>query len=83
MKYEFGKVINGIAKYLDSEMYPGMNDFQEFLARVLVGRVINNQEHIKGLIMDNGFIRSFGIIDDDGMVEVDSLMTDIKKEIAR
>lgn len=83
MKCEIGKVIDGISKYIDSEIYSGMNDIQEFAARVVIGRLINNKEQVKDYFVNNGFIRTFGFVDGDGMVDVGSLMTDIKKEIER
>ena len=73
MKCELGKVIDGISKYIDSEMYSGMNDLQEFAARVLIGRVITNKDNVKEYLVNNGFIRTFGIIDGDGMVDVEGL----------
>ena len=39
MNYEFEKVINGIAKYINNEIYPGMNQLQEFAARVAVSLI--------------------------------------------
>lgn len=83
MKYEFEKVIEGLAQYLNDELYVGMNDVQEFAARVLIGRVINNQDVIKDSLVNNGFIRTFGVIDADGMVDVEGLARDIKREIER
>ena len=83
MKYEFEKVIDGMSKYINDEIYVGMNDLQEFTARVIVGRIINNQENVKEMLINNGFMRTFGIIDTEGMVDVDSIANDIKREIAR
>lgn len=83
MKYEFEKVIDGMSRYINNEIYEGMNDLQEFAARVIVGRIINNQENVKEMLINNGFIRTFGIIDDEGMVDVYSLANDIKREISR
>lgn len=83
MKYEFEKVIDGLSKYINDEIYAGMNDLQEFAARVMVGRIINNRENVKEMLINNGFIRTFGVIDTEGMVDVDSLAADIKREIAR
>lgn len=82
-KYEFERVIDGLVQYINDELYSGMNDIQEFAARVLVGRVINNQEHIKETLVNNGFIRTFGVIDSDGMVDVVGITNDIKREIGR
>lgn len=83
MNYEFEKVLNGIAKYINNEIFPGMNQLQEFAARVVVGRILNNEKNIKNMIVNNGFIKTFGIVDEEGMIELESLMHDIKREIAR
>lgn len=83
MKYEFEKVIEGISKYIDKEIYSKMNDLQEFAARVLIGRFFSNEENVKQSLINNGFIRTFGIIDNNGMIDVNMLFDDIKREIAR
>ncbi len=84
MKYEFEKVIEGISKYINNNnLYSKMNDLQEMVARLAVGRVITNQATIKEALANNAFIRTFDIIDRDGMVDVDALAADIKREISR
>ena len=83
MLYKFERVMDGIAKYINDEIYVGMNDLQELIARMAVGRIIDNGEQIKAALENNGVIRTLGIIDGEGMVDVDSLMKDIKKEIER
>ena len=83
MKHEFEKVINGIAKYIDKEVYPAMNDLQEFGARILVGRILNNQQAVKSALINNGFIRTFGVIDSDGMIDVEELAKEIKTELSK
>ena len=83
MRYEFNRVIDGISRYIDAEIYSRMNDLQEFAARVLVGRFISNEDTVKDSLVNNGFIRTFGILDGDGMVDVITLAKDIKREIAR
>lgn len=83
MKYTFEKVIDGVIDYIGEELLKGMNDVQEFAARILISRVLNNQEHIKDALVSNGFIRTFGIIDSEGNVDIEGLAHDIKREIAR
>lgn len=77
---EFERVINGIVKYLNSEIYKGMNDWQEMLARIAVSRAVNNAQNIKSALSNNPFIRTFAIIDENGMVDVDGLMRDIRSQ---
>ena len=83
MKYEFEKVIDGLSKYINDELLSGMNDWQKFSARLMLGRAINNQETIKNMLIHNGFIRTFGVIDDDGMIDVKDIMKDIRREIEK
>lgn len=79
----FEKVINGILKYMDAEIYGTMNDWQEMAARIAVSRLLRNSDNIKKALVNNTFIKTFAIIDDEGNVDVDGLMQDIKAEIGR
>ena len=79
----FEKVIDGINRSIDSEIYSNLNDLQELLARIVVGRVNSNAENIKAVLMSNGFAKTLCIIDSDGMVDIGRLMQDIRREIER
>lgn len=83
MNYEFEKVLHGIAKYIDKEIIPGMNAVQEFSARVIIGRIMHNGKALKELLVNNGFIKTFGIVDEHGLIELKPIAHDIKREIAR
>lgn len=83
MKYEFEKVMDGISTYMDEEIFAGMSDWQDFIARVMVGRLLGNQEEIKEMLMHNGFFRTFGIMDSEGMIDVHMLATDIRRELSK
>ena len=81
MKFE--SVIDGINRYLDKEIYGNLNDLQEFVARLAVGRINQNSEAIKTALINNGLARTLCIVESEGMVVIDSLSQDIKKEIDR
>ena len=83
MKVSFETVLDGIAKFLDKNIYTGMNDWQELIARIFAGRIFDARESIKTAIVNSGFIRTFGIIDEDGNVDIESLAKDIKRELQR
>lgn len=83
MKASFETVLNGIAKFIDKNVYAGMNDWQELIARIFVGRIFDARENLKSAFVNSGFIRTFGIIDENGNVDVESLAKDIKREIQR
>lgn len=83
MKHPFEKVIEGIAQYINTHLYAKMNDWQEFIARVFIGRFFENTDAMKEKLINNGFIRTFGVIDSEGHVDVVQLAKDMKREIAR
>jgi hypothetical protein len=78
---EFEKVVNGIIKYLNAEIFPNMNDWQEILGRVAVSRVLGDSQHLKNLLLENVYVKTFGIIDDSGKVDVDGLLGEFKKQL--
>jgi hypothetical protein len=78
---EFEKVVRGILKYLDREIYGGMSDWQEMIARIAIGRIFSDEEKLKSTLTSNPFLRTFSIIDADGRVDAEGLMKDIKRQI--
>lgn len=78
---EFDKVVNGILKYLNKNIYPGLNDWQTLLARTAVARVVRNVSQLKGKLLSNEYLRTFAVIDSDGNVDVDGLTDDLKMQI--
>lgn len=78
---EFNKALNGILKYLNKEIYSGMNDWQEMAARIAVSRMMKNSEKLKAALCNNTFIRTFAIVDSDGNVDIDGLYSDIKEQV--
>lgn len=80
---EFERVIDGIARYLDKEIYSGMNDIQEVVARVAVGRILGNKDGVKIMLAENPIVKSLMIIDDNGMVDIEKILADLKAEISK
>ena len=77
------KVIDGIAKYIDGEIYSNMNDWQEIVARMAVGRVLGNKELLKQKITENPLLMSFVMLDTDGEMDVEKFLSDLKGVIAQ
>lgn len=78
---DFDKVIAGIIKYLNKNIFPGLNDWQTLLARTVTARVVKNVSQLKERILSNDFLRTFSVIDNDGRVDVDGLAEDLKQQI--
>ena len=83
MKVKFETVIDGLNRYRDMEIYKNLNDLQEFVARLAVGRINQNTEAIKVALMNNGFAKTLCLVDSEGMVEIDALLHEVRKEVER
>ena len=79
----FNQVLDGLARYLNKNFYSNLNDFQEVIARIAVGRIIGNPESLKQSLSANGIVRTFAIMDSDGNVDLEPIMRDLKREIER
>ena len=78
---EFERVLNGILKYMDKEVYSRMNGWQEVAARIAVARMMRNSDKFKKALCENTFIRSFAISDENGTIDVDGLYADLKEQV--
>jgi hypothetical protein len=79
----FEKVVDGIARYVDAEIYSSMNDWQEIMARMAIGRILGNKEALKQKIMENPLLMSFVMLDSEGEMDVDKFLSDLKSVIAQ
>ena len=80
---EFNRVIDGLARYMNNNLFANMNDWQEVVARVAVGRIIGTPESLKQSLMANGIVRTFAVMDSEGNVDLEPIMRDLKREIDR
>jgi hypothetical protein len=78
---EFDKVLNGVIKYLNNEIFPTMNNWQEILARVAVSRVLGDGQKLKEFLTTNAYVKTFGIVDDNGKIDVEGLLGEFKKQL--
>lgn len=63
-------VLTGLEKYLDAELFPGMNENQQTIYLLAVGAL---KENAADLLTGNTILRSMLSISKDGEVEVDRL----------
>ena len=76
---EFNRVVDGLLRYINNNVFKNMNDWQQVLARIAIGRI--NPEDLKQSLTANGFVRTFAIMDSDGNVDLEPLARDLKREI--
>ena len=76
------KVVNGILKYMNAEIFPQMSGgWQEFLARLAVSRMLNSTDLHKTL-SENAYVKTFAIMDSHGDVDFEGLVRDLKTQMS-
>lgn len=78
----FEQILDGVARYLNKYLFSKMNDWQEVLARLAVGRIMESGT-LKQSLMANPYVRTFAVMDSEGNVELEPLMRDLRKEIEK
>lgn len=79
----FEAAMRGITKYMDRNIYAGMNDWQEILARTAVGVALGSEENLKNTLMTNGMIKTFCIMDANGNVDIERVASALRAEIQK
>ena len=79
----FEKVVEGVARYIDGELYSALNDWQEVILRMAVGRILGNKETLKQKIEENPLLMSFVMLDDEGEMDTEVFLTDLKRAISQ
>jgi hypothetical protein len=79
----FEQVLDGVMRFLNREILSKMDGWQEVVARAVVGRVIGNTDALKQTIISNGLIKTMGVVDCQGNVDVDGVLTSLKREIEK
>ena len=79
------KIEQGIANYLDAELMPQLKG--NGIEKVIVGTTASLLIRKTGTIIegykDNKLVKMLGIIDDNGAVDVDTLVEEVKKNIPK
>ena len=83
MTVPLNRVLDGAVEFIETNIMPGMNDWQEVVARLAIGRIYDNREALQNFLVSTGYIRTFALIDDDGNVDIDRLTADLKREIEK
>ena len=79
----FNQVLDGLTRYLNKNFYSNLNDWQEIVARLAIGRITENAETLKQSLQANPFVRTFAMFDSEGNVDLEPIMRDLKREIER
>lgn len=75
-------IINGIVRFMNANMFPVMTDWQELIARNVVGRAVKHADKLCEVIGENAFIRTLGYTDSEGNIDIEGILADLREQIA-
>lgn len=83
MAVPFDRILDGVVRFMNEEIVPGMNDWQEIAARIAIGRIYETKENLQAQLAASGLVRAFGIMDSAGNVDAEKLLTELRRELER
>lgn len=83
MAVPFEKILDGAVRFMNEEIVPGMNDWQEIAARIAICRIYEARENLQAQLAANGLVRAFGIMDAAGNVDAERLLAELRRELER
>ena len=78
--YEYNKVINGIAKYIDYEIVEKISGWKKWVIGSGIGIALSNTTGIFNQIKNNEFVKILNVIDKDDRINVDKIYKEMKKQ---
>jgi hypothetical protein len=78
--YEYNKVINGIAKYVDVEIVDKISGWQKWVVGSGIGIALSNATNVFNQLKTNEFVIMLGVIDKDDRINVEKIYKEFKKQ---
>lgn len=77
--YEYNKILNAIAKFVDEDILTNVNGWQKWLLGSGLGLVLSDSEDMFEQIKNNEFVKMLKIVDED-KINVDKIYKELKKQ---
>lgn len=78
--YDYNKVINGIAKYIDTEIVDKIIGWKKWVVGSGLGLALSNSTNVFNQLKNNEFVKMLNIIDKDNKIDVDKIYKELKKQ---
>ena len=78
--YEYNKVINGVAKYIDTEIVDKISGWKKWVIGSGVGIALSNATEVFNKLKNNEVVKLLNIIDNDDKIDVDKIYKELKKQ---
>lgn len=79
MRYSSDQVVQGIINYADNEIINKLPIASKWILGTGIVLAANKVDKVVDSLRDNSVVKMFGLVDEDGMIEVDELMNAMKE----
>ena len=76
----YNQVVNGMAKYIDQEIINKIQGWQRWALGAGAGIMMNKGANIFNALKVNPIIKMLEVIDDNDMIDIDTIYTEIRKQ---
>lgn len=80
---DFDTTLDGVTKYINTYICKDLNDWQDVIVHMAIGRIYNNKSAIKQMMINNGYVRALGVVDKNCNIDVENLLVELKAEVER
>ena len=77
--YEYSRVINAIATFVDNEILTNVNGWQKWVLGSGLGIALSDSEELFNTLKNNEIVKMLKIVDDD-KINVDKIYKELKKQ---
>ena len=78
--YEYSKVLNGVTKYIDTEIVDKITGWKKWVIGSGVGIALSNATDVFNQIKNNDFVKMLNVIDKDDKINVEKIYKEMKKQ---
>lgn len=78
--YEYNKVMNGVAKYIDTEIVDKISGWKKWVIGSGAGLLLSNANDVFNQLKNNEVVKLLNIIDKDDKIDVDKIYQELKKQ---
>ena len=76
----YGQVIDGLSKFIDSEVVNQLTGNQRILLGMASGIALRKGEHIYNTLRNNNIVKMFDIVDGEGHIDIETLYEEARKQ---
>lgn len=78
--YSYERVLNGLVKYIDDEIVNKLPGWKKWVVGSGLGMMLSNSDEIFRQIKDNEFVKMLNLVDEQGLINVNEIYKELKKQ---